>query len=191
MSMMADSILYTSGLVLLSILVAFLKPVDDLLYAQSSYQKLRIDYDDRLLSISTKDADIKNVLLELADKAGIYVSFPESIKKKISIETTKITLKKALQKVLKGLNYAIIYSGSSRNEALISKVIVFRKYNKDRRASSSDRRIANRIKAYKKRIESLKGRLSKIDASSRRGKNYLRQIERLENNIEKLSRQLY
>jgi DNA polymerase/3'-5' exonuclease PolX len=189
--MMADSILYISGLVLLSIFVAFLKPVDDLLYAQSSHQKLRIDYDDRLLSISTKDADIKNVLLELADKADIYVSFPESIKKKISIETTKITLKKALQKVLKGLNYAIIYSGSNRNEASISKVIVFKKSTMDRRASRSNMRIANRIKAYEKRIESLKGRLSKIDSSSRRGKNYLRQIERLENNIEKLSRQLY
>jgi hypothetical protein len=181
---------YKAGFILIFILIASLKPADHLLYAQNSNQKIHLVYKNNLLSITANDADLKNVLSKLADKADIFMRFPNSLKKKISIETGKISLGEALQRLLKGLNYAIIYSSPSGNDASVLKVFVFKKTKKNIRLSGHERRIANRIRAYERQIESYKNRLSGIDANSSRGKNYQRRIKRLENSIETLERQL-
>jgi hypothetical protein len=181
---------HKAGFFIFFIFLVYLAPANFLLNAQNINQKLRVAYNNNYLSISAIDADLKNVLLELADKTDIYVGFPNSLKKKITIETNRISIEEALRKLLKGLNYAILYSGSSGNEVTISKVFVFKKSKKDRRVRSNESRIAKRIRTYERQIESLKRRLLKIDADSNRGKRYIRQVRRLENNIEKLERQL-
>jgi len=170
------------------ILVVHLTMINDLVHAQSSDQRLHMTYSNHLLTISAKDADLKNVLLKLADKTNIYVQFPISLKKKITIIKSKAPLKDALQRLLKGLNHAIIYSGSEKGQTSISKVFVFKRSKKSRQVGGSQTRIANKIRVYERQIEHLKNNLSKIDENSRRGRNYLRRIMVLKKRIEKLER---
>jgi len=183
-----SSRLLKAGLLLLFIFLVYLINLDYLSFAQSSDQNIRIVYKNNLLTLSAKDADLKNVLLKLAYKTNIKVWFPNSLKKKITIKFSKISLGKSLEKLLKGLNHVILYSGPSKGQAAVSGVYVFKKSKKSGRVRASERQKANRIRAYERRIESLKSQLSRIDVNSRRGKSYLRQIQRLENNIERLQR---
>jgi predicted RNase H-like nuclease (RuvC/YqgF family) len=153
-------------------------------------QKLNIGYHDNLFTVSAKDVDLKKVLSQIADKTNTFVWFPDSLEKKITIELTGTSLSGALKRLLKGINHVIIYSGPSEKKAAISEIYILPKAKRTRRVKGSAIRITNRIRGYERRIESLKKRLSKIDENSRRGKSYLKQIRRLENNIEGLSRQL-
>jgi hypothetical protein len=133
-----------------------------------------------------EDADLQNVLLKLADKTNIVIKFPVSIKKKITFTEKGIILRDALKRLLKGLNYAIIFSGRDKNQTSISKVLVFKK---SRQQKTNEARIANRVKAYERQIDSLKRNLLKIDENSRRGRSYQRRIMVLEKRIERLNEQ--
>jgi type II secretory pathway component GspD/PulD (secretin) len=177
-----------AGSFLLFIFCIYLIPSHNLLYAQSSYQKLQISYDKNSITISARDADLKNVLLKIADKTNTYVKFPDSLQKKITIQLSETSLKAALGRLLKGYNHVILYSGTSKEQAEVAGVFVLTKVKESRRSSGDARRIANRIRSYERQIESLKKRLSGIDEDSRRGKLYIRRIRRLENFIERLKR---
>jgi hypothetical protein len=173
------------GLLLLLISLAHLIFANCLLNAQSSDQKLRISYNNNSLTISVEDADLQNVLLKLADKTNIVIKFPVSIKKKITFTEKGIILRDALKRLLKGLNYAIIFSGRDKNQTSISKVLVFKK---SRQQKTNEARIANRVRTYERQIDSLKRNLLKIDENSRRGRSYQRRIMVLEKRIERLNR---
>jgi hypothetical protein len=121
------------------------------IYAESTNQKISISYKKKLLSIWTKDADLKKVLFKLADKTNIYVELPASLKKTITINKSRISLSKGLKAILKNLNYVIFYSGKKSKKTLISRVIVY---------SGS--------------------RISEIDKNNRRGKMCSSRIKRLE-----------
>ena len=159
-------------------------------YAQNSRQNIRINYNNKVLNISAKDADLKNVLLKIADKANIFIRFPVVLKQKVTIKKNRISLKDALQNILRDFNHVIIYSGSSKNRATISKVIIFEKSKKPKRLSATERRITNRIRRYERQIKSLKNKLSRIDENSRQGKRYLNRIKLLTKNIRMLGRRL-
>jgi hypothetical protein len=174
------------GFLLLLISLVHLTFTNCLLNAQSSDQKLRITYNNNLINISAEDADLQNVLLKIADNTNIYVRFPATLEKKITISKKKISLRDALTTILRGLNYAIIYSGSDKNQTFISEVFIFKKSRQQR---VNEARIANRMRAYKKQIESLRKNLLKIDESSSRGKRYLRRIRILEKRMERLQGQ--
>ena len=177
------------GFLLLLIFMVHLTTANSLLHAQSPDQKLRITYNHNLLTISAEDVDLQNVLLKLADKTNIYVRFPASLKKKITIIKKGISLRDALKRLLKGFNYAVIYSGRDKNQTSVSKVFVFKESKKSRQQRANEARIANRIRGYEKQIESLKRNLSRIDENSRQAKIYQRNITILEKRIERLERQ--
>jgi hypothetical protein len=158
--------------------------------AQSSYQELSIDYDQDQFTISAIDADLKNVLLKIAQKRDAYVSYPDNLEHKITITLNGVSFKEALHRLLRDFNHIIIYSGPGKNQAVVSEVYVLSKAKKSRRFSGTQRRIARQISAYETRIESLKRNLSKANTNSRRRSSYLNQIKRLENNIERLQRRL-
>lgn len=160
------------------------------LYAQSPSSKFQLNFKNNLLTISAKNADLKNVLIKLADKTNISIGYPDSLEKKVTLNKNRIPLREALQRLLKGLNYAIIYSGSKRNKAVISDVFIFKKSKKTARLRVNERRITNRIKSYERQLELLKKRLSTVEENSRRAKNYTRRINLIEKNIERLRRQL-
>jgi hypothetical protein len=149
-----------------------------------------MSYDNNLLTISARDADLKNVLLKLADITNIYVRFPLSLQKKVTIKKNGISIRQALEILLNGLNHAITYSGPSKNRLAISGVFIFKKSKKSRQATGSEIRMANRIRAYERQIESLRQHLSRVDENSGQGKGYLRAIKVLEKNIARLEGQL-
>ena len=193
-------------------LTLLLTTANSSLYAESTNQNILISYKENVLSIWAKDADLKKVLFELAEETNINVRLPLSLDKKITINRSGISLSEGLEDILKHLNYVIFYSGIKNNKPLISKVIVFptskisttltvgeiqstnreeqsanreeQSANREEQSTNREEQSANKIKYYEKQIESLKKRLSKIDENSRRGKQYSRQIKRLEKLIE-------
>ena len=178
------------GVLLFLIFSIHLAIADFWLHAQSSDQKLSIRYHNNLLTISAKDADLSNVLIKLAEMTDIYFSIPVALHKKVTIRKNGISIKEALQFLLRGLNHAIIYSGPSKNRVAISEVFIFKKAKTPQQVTGSEIQIANRIKAYQRQIETLKMTLSKIDENSSQGRGYLRAIKVLEKNIERLEQQL-
>jgi predicted RNase H-like nuclease (RuvC/YqgF family) len=162
-------------------------------YAQTFNPNIHIDYNNNLLTLSTKKADLKNVLLKLSEKTGIYVRFPNSLKKQITTKMSDVSLKEALSKILKGMNHAIVYSGSKKNRTVVSEVFVYMKPSRSiisRRSTSLNRQLSARIKSYERRLESLNEKLSRLDINSRQGKRYLRQIRSYQNIIENLKRKI-
>jgi predicted RNase H-like nuclease (RuvC/YqgF family) len=143
-----------------------------------------------LINISAQNADLKNVLLELANKTGISVKFSNSLEKRITIKISGYSLNEALSRVLKGLNHVIIYSGSRKNRNIVSEVLVYKMLKRSRISRPHEKQITKRIKLYERRLESLKKKLSQVGKSSRQGKLYLRQIRSYENIIEKYKRKI-
>lgn len=156
--------------------------------AQASSADIQVTYQNQRISISAKDADIKNILLKIAEKAQIDVQFPSSINKTVTMKRKEISLKKALQSLLRGLNHVIIYSKKSKSKSRISQVLVYSGSTGSRISSASERRIARRIQSYERQIDSLRTRLAKMDRSSRRGQTYEKRIQQLEKKIEQLER---
>ena len=182
------------------------------IYAQSNNQKMLISYKNDLLSISTKDADLKKVLLKLSDKTNINIKLPVYMDKKITINKNGISLGEGLESLLKNLNHIILYSGIKNNKPMISRVIVLSESKKSTKltdsrtqAASSETQPANSetqaassviqlpnsemqaadiIKGYEKQIEILKNKLSTIPENSRLRKHYIKRIKILEKFIE-------
>ena len=173
----------------LFIFVMYVTCVTSFSDAQTFNSNLHIDYKNNLLTITAQRADLKNVLLELSDKTGIYVGYPSSLNKQITTELSRVPLDKALAKILKGTNHVIVYSGSGKNRASVSKVYVYRKSESSRISGSSMPRedlITGRIRSYENRIKLLNKKLSRMDKNSRLGKRYLRQVRSYEKIIENL-----
>jgi len=182
------------------------------IYAQSNNQKMLISYKNDLLSISTKDADLKKVLLKLSDKTNINIKLPVYMDKKITINKNGISLGEGLESLLKNLNHIILYSGIKNNKPMISRVIVLSESKKSTKltdsrtqAASSETQPANSetqaassviqlpnsemqaadiLKGYEKQIEILKNKLSTIPENSRLRKHYIKRIKILEKFIE-------
>jgi type II secretory pathway component GspD/PulD (secretin) len=176
-------------------LVAFLVSVTSLTYAQGAGQTFRIDYDNGLLTLSAEKADLKRVLTQVAQETRIHVSFPKNLRKQITIKLSGVSLRKALRRLLKGENYALIYSVSGKPSA-ISEVYVLpsssgprtsRQYKPPRRPQE---RIRASITRYEKRLETLKNRMATVDEESPRGRLIGNQIRRTEKTIERLRRSL-
>jgi len=167
--------------------------VTSLSFAQMVNPNPQIDYQNNLLSLSAQKADLKDVLLKLSAKTGIYVKFPSTLKKQITTKMFHVPLNKALSKILKGTNYAIIYSGSGKNQAVVSKVFVYTKAKRPMisgRSIQQENIIASRIRAYEKRVRLMNKKLSQLDKNSRIGRRYSRQISAYENIIENLKRKI-
>jgi hypothetical protein len=159
-------------------------------YARDYSSSLQISYKNNQLNISARDVDIKKILLQLAAIADIYIRFPASIEKQITVNRRGISLKKALQSLLRGFNHVIVYRriDDDRSRIEVDKVFVFPKSRRNRRRSIARSRTAYRIKSYERRIETLKKRLLKIDPNSSRGKNYARRIQFMQERIDDLQR---
>ena len=162
-------------------------------YAQTFNPNFHIDYENNLLTLSAQKADLKNVLMELSEKTGIYVNFPSSLNRQIKTELSRVTLCEALAQILKGTNHAIIYSGSGTNRAVVSKIFVYTKSKRSRipaRSTPHEKQIEETIRSYEKRLESINKKLSQLDKNNRIGKRYLRQVRSYEKIIENLKRRI-
>ena len=165
-------------------------PLHTFSYANEiSSDNYQLDYKKDLISISASKADLKSILIEIAEQAEIFIQYPASLDKKITIRLKEVSLKKALQRLLKGFNYSIIYTGSKK-PPLISEVYILKNNKAVPRTNINTTRITNRIKSYERRIESIQKSLSGVDENSARGKRYLSQLKSYEKNIENLKRRL-
>lgn len=177
----------------LFIYIMYFTTVASLSYAQTHNPDLRIDYKDDLLTLSAQNADLKNVLSTLAYKTGISIRFPKSLKKQITTKISGVSLGEALSKILRGMNHAIIYSGSRKNRAVISEVFVYKNSKRSMISKGSilrENKIASQIRSYERRLELLNKKLSQIDNNSTQGKRYSRQVRSYENIIENLKRKI-
>jgi len=208
-----SSRLKEAGAILIFIFLALHLTIESSsIFAQSNNQKILISYKNDLLSISTKDADLKKVLLKLSEKTNINIKLPAYIDKKITINKNGISLGEGLKYILKNLNHIILYSGIKNNKLMISRVIVFSESKKSTKltdsktqaasseiqpASSetqtasgiiqlpnSEMQAADIIKGYEKQIEIMKKELSTIPENSRRREHYIKRIIILEKLIE-------
>lgn len=153
--------------------------------ARGADQALQINYQNNMLSVVARNADLKRILLKIADKTGIYVKFPRDLNTDITLSRSGASLKAVLKNILKGWNYAIVYSGPNRKEAEIAEVLIFSK-KQPTSVSRAQARNATRIKNYQRQIDTIRQRMTRVDPDSSRGKNYSRQIQRLEKIIERL-----
>ena len=181
--------------------------VISLSYAQTSDQNLRLIYKNNLITISAQNADLKDVLLELADKTNIIIRVPNSLKKQITITLSENSLDEALSRILRDMNYAIIYSGEKNNRTVISEVLVYNESESSEvsnRSEYSNRNINNSIqkprgknidrsrliKSLERRLENLNKKWSLGNISSSQRERYLKQIRAYENKIEKLKSEM-
>lgn len=184
-------------IVYLLCLFAFFVSVTSLTYAQSSGQTYRIDYDNGLLTVSAEKADLKRVLMQVAEKTGIHVRFPKDLTKQITIDLSRVSLRKALRRILKGENYALIYSASGKLRAgTVSEVYVLPKSSTAEPSRQYDRlkgreeQIRASIRRYEKRLETLKARVATFDEESRQGRVIRNQIRSTEKTLERLHKSL-
>jgi hypothetical protein len=162
--------------------------------AAAAGSRLQLEFHDNLINLSADNADIQNLLLKLNTKTGIFVKFPSALQKKITLELSDVTVEKALATILKGLNYATVYSmPSGAGKAQVSEIHIFNAYkgrSRSRRSARRTRLFENRIKSYENRIRSAQQRLARVPQDSQAGKRYQRQIASYQRTIERLKRQI-
>ena len=120
---------------------------------------------------------------------------------------TENSLDEALSRILRDMNYAIIYSGEKNNRTVISEVLVYNESESSEvssRSEYSNRNINNSIqkprgkkidrsrliKSLERRLENLNKKLSLGNISSSQRERYLKQIRAYENKIEQLKREI-
>jgi hypothetical protein len=165
--------------------------------AQISDQEYRMEYDNGLLTLSAKQASLKGLLRNLAETLNIYITYPRDLNKKITIKLYDVTPIKALRRLLKSQNYALIYSASRSEEATaISELHVLPKpvgrgaTRKFRSQKSRGQRTLARIKSYERKLEMLKDRLAKTNSDSRAGRSIRKQIRSTAKTIARLQKKL-
>lgn len=159
-------------------------------YTQSSNSKIHMDYSNSLLSLTATNADLKTILQRLSDEAGIDIKYPEDLEMQLTINLSEVSLDRAIKKILKGINHAVIYSSSEKmKKSKIARIYVFEEAQSTP-VNPREQRTLNSIKNYERRIESLRKRLETVDENSDRGKSYQKRIKSYEDMIEKLKANL-
>jgi hypothetical protein len=162
--------------------------------AATAGSRLQLDFRDKLINLSADNADLQNILLKLNEKTGIFVRFPSMLQKKITLKLSGVTVEKALSTILKGLNYATVYSKTTgADKTQVSEVHIFSAYKgrtRSRQSARHIRQIENRIRSYEKRIRRAQQRLERVSQNSSAGKRYQRQISNYQKTIERLKRQI-
>jgi len=151
---------------------------------------LQLHVQDNLLSLEAADADLSAILQRLGEAAGIDFKFPKELEKKITLQISDVRLETALKRILKGLNYATVYSvAASGDSSRISAVYIYGKHKGGSRASQSTIRESeaqHSISDYEKRIRVVQQRLDRVGRDSQAGRRYQEEIENYQRLIERL-----
>ncbi len=155
---------------------------------------LQMDYEDKKLSLTTKDADLKSILLRLSREVGIGVWFPQSLNKRLTVELSGVSLERALKAILKGVSYATIYSRSRKTSKIrVSEVHVFRESKRRTtiwHSVGKSSRIESRINYYEKRLKSVQDKLDRAASGSALERRFQRQTRSIERTIARLKQQI-
>ncbi len=166
---------------------------------QDQGRELHIEYNRGLLSLSVENVNLKHVLTALAEETGISVWYLRDSGKPITTDFNDLPLQQGLRRILRGMNYALVYSPSreKRRGEVPSGVFVLSKQGSRSRQTSRpssrpktpEERRAAAIERYRRRVDILEQRVARVGINSPRGQAIQRQIRQFERLIEKLSHQ--
>ncbi|NIS71974.1 MAG: hypothetical protein GTO12_24520 [Proteobacteria bacterium] len=166
---------------------------------QEQGQELHIEYNRGLLTLSVENVNLKHVLTAMAGETGILVWYPRGLEKPITTEFNDLPLKQALRRILRGMNYALIYrpsAGKKQGEVPAGVFVLSKQGSRSRqtfrpstRPKTPEERRAAVIESYERRLDNLEQQLSRAGINSPRGRAIQRQIRQFERRIEKLIQQ--
>jgi hypothetical protein len=166
---------------------------------QEQGQALHIEYNRGLLTLSVENVNLKHVLTAMAGETGISVWYPRGLEKPITTEFNDLPLQQALRRILRGMNYALVYhpsTGKKRGEVPAGVFVLSRQSRRARqtfrpssRPKTSEERRAAVIESYERRLDSLEEHMARVGINSPRGQAIQRQIRQIERKIEKLIQQ--
>ena len=85
--------------------------------ATHAAERLRVELNDGLLTIEANDVAVQDLLEEIAGRAGLALSLPNSLPRRVTVEFDELALPVAIDRVLHGMSYALQYApGSSANK---------------------------------------------------------------------------
>jgi predicted RNase H-like nuclease (RuvC/YqgF family) len=183
--------------ILCAVMLCLVSP--GLVLGQNPGEDLRIAYNRGLLSLSADNVNLNDVLTAVASETGITVTSPQGLEKQITTEFNGLPLQQGLRRILKGTNYALIYSTSPREKGgeVISGIYVLSQQSSRSgttsrtavRPKTQEERIAATIEQYEKKLDLLERRLEQVDPASPQGKTIDRQIRLIKQRIAKLQEQ--
>lgn len=153
---------------------------------------LQLHMRDNLLSLEAVDADLSNVLQRLGEAAGIDFRFPKELEIKITLQLSDVRLETALKRILKGLNYAMVYSGAGGEDSkTICAVYIYGKHKGGARSQSTinETGAQHSISDYEKRVRVVQKLLDGVEPDSPAARQYKKEIENYQRLIERLKLQ--
>jgi len=166
---------------------------------QDQGRELHIEYNRDLLTLSVENVNLKHVPTAVAEETGISVWYPRDLEKPITTDFNELPLQEGLRRILRDMNYALIYSPSieKKRGKVPSGVFVLSKqggrsrqtFRPSARPKNSEERRAAAIESYRRRLDILEEQMARVGMNSPQGKAIQRQIRQFERLIEKLIHQ--
>ncbi len=86
---------------------------------------IKVEWNKARLSVSAENADLSQVLHEVAQRTGIKIRGSQGKGQRVSIHLSDVTLEKGLKALLDGVDYAVLGDVSSPEKARGAQVVVF------------------------------------------------------------------
>ena len=161
--------------------------------------ELLVEYNRGLLTLSVENVSLKHVLTAVAEQTGISVWYLRDSGKPITTDFNDLPLQQGLRRILRGMNYALIYSPSTetKREGVPSGVFVLSKQRRRSRQTfrpsaqptTLEERRAAAIESYRRRLDILEQQMARVGMKSPRGQAIQRLIHQFERLTEKLIHQ--
>jgi hypothetical protein len=161
--------------------------------------ELLVEYNRGFLTLSVENVNLKHALTAVAEETGISVWYLRDFEKPITTEFNDLPLQQGLRRILRGMNYALIYSPSTekkRGEVLAGVYVLSKQGSRSRqtfrpsaRPKTPGERRSAAIESYRRRLDILEEQMARVGMDSPRGKAIQRQIRQFERLIEKLIQQ--
>jgi hypothetical protein len=86
---------------------------------------VKVDWNKGRLSVSADNAELSQVLREVAHQTGIRIRGSQDIGQRVSMHLSEVSLEKGLKTLLDGVDYAVLGDISSPEKARSAQVVVF------------------------------------------------------------------
>ena len=86
---------------------------------------IKVDWNKGRLSVSAENAELSQVLREVAHQTGIKIRGSQDVQQRVSMHLSEVSLEKGLKALLDGVDYAVLGDISSPEKARSAQVVVF------------------------------------------------------------------
>ena len=86
---------------------------------------VKVDWNKGRLSVAAENAELSQILREVALQTGIEIRGPQDIGQRVSMHFSDVSLEKGLKALLDGVDYAVLGDISSPERARAAHVVVF------------------------------------------------------------------